>query len=299
MNNAVAIVQVLDKGMSQFKAALPDHIPPDRFKRVAQTAILNNKYLAAADPRALLTELVKCAQDGLLPDGREAAIVPTNNGVSYRPMVAGILKKARNSGEIAGIACEMVYEGERFKAVLGDEPSLTHERDFEAADSGKWIAVYAIATLKSGEKQRAVMTKGQVLRIRDRSDAWKAFKAGKIKSTPWGTDEEEMAKKTAIKRLGKMLPSSTDKDEALRRTIEREDDIPTIDAAPVQPDPGPQAETRMDAIEGAIDAGQDDDFLDVPAAEAHPAPTENMSHADLMAMADEEAPRGVRRSGGR
>lgn len=36
-----------------------------------------------------------------------------------------------------------------------------------------------------------------------------------------------------------------------------------------------------------------DDFL------ADPAPTENMSHAELMTMADEESQRGVRRSGGR
>lgn len=252
--NAVAIVKVLDAGVSQFRAALPDHISVEKFKRVAQTAILNSPNLSRAEPRQLLTELVKCAQDGLLPDGREAAIVPTSGGVSYRPMVAGILKKARNSGEIAGISCEVVYEGERFTVQLGDDPKLVHERSLEAADTGKWIAVYAVATLKSGEKVRAVMTQGQVLRIRDRSDAWRAFKNGKIKSTPWGTDEEEMSKKTVIKRLAKLLPSSTDKEGALHRVIDREDDTPTIDAAPVQPDPEPQTEARMDAIEAAIDA---------------------------------------------
>lgn len=252
--NAVAIVKVLDAGVSQFRAALPDHIPVERFKRVAQTAILNSPHLARAEPRALLTELVKAAQDGLLPDGREAAIVPTKDGVSYRPMVAGILKKARNSGEIAGIACEAVYEGETFSVQLGDDPKLVHERNLEAADSGKWIAVYAVATLKGGEKVRAVMTRGQVLKIRDRSDAWRAFKNGKIKSTPWATDEEEMAKKTVLKRLAKLLPSSTDKEDALRRTIERDEDtdaLPTIDAEPPAHEP---AGSRMDMLEEAVTA---------------------------------------------
>jgi recombination protein RecT len=293
--NAVAITDVLDKGGAQFRRALPEHIPVERFKRVAQTAILNSPILMRADPRALLTELVKAAQDGLLPDGREAAIVPTGAGVSYRPMVAGILKKARNSGEIAGISCEVAYKGEKFSVVLGDEPKITHERDLEAADDAPWVAVYAVATLKSGEKVRAVMTRAQVFRIRDRSDAYRAWKAGKIKSTPWDTDPEEMAKKTVIKRLAKLLPSSTDKDEALRRTIEREDDEHTLEAS-VEPEVAVQPPTdRMAALEAAVvaeDGGPPDDGWpgpDVPAAPAAPV-LQNVSQEELKALAQDPAP---------
>ena len=56
-----------------------------------------------------------------------------------------------------------------------------------------------------------------VERIRDRSSAWKLFKAGKIKSTPWQTDFDEMAKKTVARRHSKTLPMSTDLDDLLRR----------------------------------------------------------------------------------
>ena len=58
-------------------------------------------------------------------------------------------------------------------------------------------------------------------RIRDRSDAWKAFKAQKIKSTPWHTDWSEMARKTVFRRLSKYLPSSTDR---MQQAAERIDD---------------------------------------------------------------------------
>jgi hypothetical protein len=44
---------------------------------------------------------VKLAQDGLLPDGREAAVVMFGNKAQAMPMIAGILKKVRQSGEVA------------------------------------------------------------------------------------------------------------------------------------------------------------------------------------------------------
>ena len=83
-----------------------------------------------------------------------------------------------------------------------------------------------------------------------------------------------MARKTAIRRLLKRLPMSTDRDDDMvHRVAARDDDWagPQIDAPPVTPEPETPAETRMDAIEDAIATGPEDDVLDVPAAEADPA----------------------------
>ncbi|WP_188898746.1 recombinase RecT [Caldovatus sediminis] len=204
--------------------ALPPHIPPERFQRVVLTAIQANPDLLEADRRSLWSACVKAAQDGLLPDGREGALITFYDRrrgrliAQWMPMVAGILKKVRNSGELASITANVVYEGEHFRVVLGDEERIEHERDLGAVGRRDPIAVYAIATLRNGERVREVMTWQQVEEVRAISRA--------PENGPWGTWTEEMARKTVIRRLAKRLPMSSDReqDAELRRVIERIDE---------------------------------------------------------------------------
>jgi recombination protein RecT len=70
----------------EFKAALPAHVTVEKFTRVALTAINSNPDLRQADHRSLFGAITKLAQDGLLPDGREAALVIFNTKTA---MVAG------------------------------------------------------------------------------------------------------------------------------------------------------------------------------------------------------------------
>ena len=73
-----------------------------------------------------------------------------------------------------------------------------------------------MALLKDGSKSYEVMSIDEIRAIRDRSQVWKAYAAKKIKSTPWSTDEAEMARKTVAKRHAKQLPSSADLDDLIR-----------------------------------------------------------------------------------
>ena len=62
------------------------------------------------------------------------------------------------------------------------------------------------------------MTLSEINDIRDRSESYKAFKAGKTKSCIWESDFGEMARKTVIKRIYKHLPKteqSTQIEEAI------------------------------------------------------------------------------------
>src|SRR3954465_4392012 len=60
---------------SEVGAALPQHIPVERFMRVVLTAVNESPDLLDADRRSLLGASLKAAQDGLLPDGRDGALV--------------------------------------------------------------------------------------------------------------------------------------------------------------------------------------------------------------------------------
>lgn len=191
----------------QFKMALPNHIPVDRFIRVAQTAIQSNPHLLTLDRSSLFAACVKSAQDGLLPDGKESALVPFKDKVMYLPMLAGILKKIRNSGELLNITSQLVYENDSFRYWIdSDGENLEHEPNM-FSDRGDLIGVYAIAKTKDGGVYIEVMTMAQVDDIK---------KSSRSSNGPWqGPFFTEMVKKSAIRRLSKRLPMSTDIDSTL------------------------------------------------------------------------------------
>jgi recombination protein RecT len=199
----------------EFKRALPPHIPPERFQRVAMTAINRNPDLQHADRKTLMEACMLAAQDGLLPDGREAALVVFNTkkgdqwvkAVQYMPMVAGIRKKVYQSGEITSLVARVARENDHFDVVYGDEERIEHKPNL--FNAGEMIAVYAIATYRDGSKAREVMTIDDVNRIRAISRS--------PEKGPWKDHYEEMAKKTVIRRLSKSLPLSAEADEVIRR----------------------------------------------------------------------------------
>ena len=211
--STTAVVEVrnaIEKMAPQFKAALPSHVPVERFVRTTLTAVQTNPQLMQADRRTLFAAATKAAQMGLMPDGREGAIVTFKDQAQWMPMVAGIMKLVRNSGEISTWSVQAVYENDQFDFCLGDDEHITHKPTL--ASRGKMIAVYSIVTMKDGEKSREVMSVEDVEAIRRRS------RSGQ--SGPWVTDFAEMAKKTVVRRHAKRLPLSTDIDGVIREDDE-------------------------------------------------------------------------------
>jgi recombination protein RecT len=237
-NPIVKLNKQLEERASQFQAALPAHIPVERFKRVLLTAIQQNPKLATADRPSLFTSAMKAAQDGLLPDGRESALVIYNtkikiNGadkwidaVQYIPMISGLRKKVRNSKEIATWDAKVVFEKDEFFYEDGLELILKH-KPYLDGDPGPVRAAYSVAKLKTGEVTVDVMPKWQIDRIRSMSKA-------KDKG-PWVDHYVEMAKKTVARRHSKVLPMSTDLDDLIRRDDELYDMEGASDkAAPIR-----------------------------------------------------------------
>lgn len=239
MSNEIAPMEAmrgtLVKMQPEFAAALPPQIPVEKFIRTTLTAVQMNPDLLQADRRSLLGACMKAAQDGLLLDGREAApvIFNTKEGkkVQYMPMVGGILKKIRNSGELASISANVVYDKDDFKYELGDSESITH-KPFLGEERGKQIAVYAVAKTKDGAIYREVMSVADVEKVRA------ASRAGKF--GPWVDWWDEMAKKTVIRRMAKRLPSSADLDSVLQADNEASGFVQVERKEPINITPAPE-----------------------------------------------------------
>jgi recombination protein RecT len=238
----IAVIrQNLTQMAPQFEAALPKHITVEKFTRVALTAIQNNPDLAKADRTSLFGSIVRLAQDGLLPDGREAAIVMFGQKAQAMPMIAGVLKKIRQSGEVAYVSAQVVYEKDHFVWKLGFEEDVEHNPPTLDQPRGKAIGAYATAVLKDGSRLLEVMSFEEIERVRNVS---RAKGAG-----PWVTWWGEMARKTVMRRLSKRLPSSSD----IESDFDRDETLP---AEPVAVPVAPMS--RLDALEHQIGGGAND-----------------------------------------
>jgi recombination protein RecT len=219
----------LEKRASDFKMALPAHISPEKFQRTVMTAAQSNPDLLRADRGSLITSCMKAAQDGLLPDGREAAIVTFNTSIKidgewrkimqaqYMPMVFGLRKKILQSGEISAIETNVVYRREveegRFVFEGGTEAALRHRPMLDLSDEDladeNIIAAYSVATMKDGTKSFEVMRRAEINKVRQASQTGKL--GGKYPPKgPWVDWFAEMARKTVMRRHSKTLPMSGD-----------------------------------------------------------------------------------------
>ncbi len=203
-----AVRSDITRMQSQFEVALPNQIPVQKFMRVLFTALQTSPKILECNRQSLYAACMKAAQDGLLPDGRQAALVPFKNEVVYLPMVAGILQKVRNSGELSSLSPHVVYENDSFKYYIDENGEhINHVPDFDG-ERGAPRLTYCIARTKDGAVYIEVMTKAEVEKVRSVSRA----KDGPMWRDWWG----EGAKKSVIKRLSKRLPMSTDLDDAIR-----------------------------------------------------------------------------------
>lgn len=224
----------LTRMSAEFKAALPPQIPVEKFIRTTLTAVQMNPQLLNSDRKTLLGSCMKAAQDGLLCDGREAALVMYGQNVQYMPMIGGILKKMRNSGELASIGAHVVYEKDLFEYELGDEESIKH-KPFLGDDRGRPIACYAIAKTKDGAIYREVMSVADVEKVRNASKA--------KNNGPWVQWWDEMARKTVIRRIAKRLPSSADLEQVLAHDNEAVGFVQTPHSEPINITPAPTEDT--------------------------------------------------------
>jgi recombination protein RecT len=233
-NNPVAFFKAqLESRARDIQSALPAHISTDKFQRTIMTAVAQNPELLKADRNSLILSCYKAAQDALLPDGREAALVTFNTRqkvdgqwqtikqVQYMPMVYGLRKKILQSGDVIALEVNVVYRAEVEKGTflyeIGLEPPLRHRPSLdlteeETADD-QIVAAYSIATMKDGTKSFEIMRRFEINKVREASQTGATRdRNGQQREAkgPWVDWFAEMAKKTVMRRHAKTLPMSGD-----------------------------------------------------------------------------------------
>lgn len=228
------IKQTLQRMEPQFKAALPENITPAKFFNVVSVALIKTPDLLQCDRQSLYLAAMQSAIDHLLPDGREAAIIPYGKTAVYQPMVFGILTKLHRTGEILSLSVNVVRQGEQFSHFTDEEGE--HLEHTSAFSDGEIVGVYCVLRTKSNGVYVEKMSTQDVEDIRQKS---------RSKDSPaWKNSWPEMAKKCVIKRLAKRAPLP----DKIREVIERDNEIMAPELLPLEPAPREPKKSRVKAI---------------------------------------------------
>lgn len=236
----------------QVSLALPDTVTPARFVRATATALLQNPDLAKCDRDSVFAAIIKCATDGLIPDGREAALVIYKGKCGYLPMIGGMTKLLAEYGWT--LRTKAVYANDEFD-YSEEPPTLTHRPVRPGAERGDLYAAYAIATHRDGRRLQTVLHPEDIAKRRAKAQT----------QAVWNEWPAEMWEKTAGHALARDVPLSEEDrkrlDSILDVTPEKAADLlygPDGTAHPVTPalTQGDAPTAAAPAVGGAADPGE-------------------------------------------
>lgn len=249
-----ALVQLLETRRESIEQIATAHLSADKLLKIVGVAVSRNPKILQCTPVSVMQCVMTCSELGLAPDPFGSVyLVPYGADCTLIVGYRGLLTLARRSGKVSMIYAEVVREGDVFEYEMGLEPQLRHKPSLAAGDRRAQY-IYAVAKLTDGCSQFVVLTVADVERVRGRSRA--------ARSGPWVTDWDEMAKKTAVRRLMKWLPMSVDDASALAAADSTEYDMRDVASPARRAEPG-IADLRhqlLAAPDAAPDAaGQEDD----------------------------------------
>lgn len=193
------------------ESMLPDHINIDQFVRCAAIAMVQSKDLGQATQDSVIMALTMCAKDGLVPDNKEAALVTFNaknkttnqfeKKAQYLPMIDGVVKRARMSGQVASIASKAVYQNDQFEYWM-DENGEHYKYVPTFGSRGDLLLCFAYAKLTNGELIIEVMTLEDINKVKAAS---KTSSFG-----PWVDWFDRMGCKAVMHRLCRRIPNASE-----------------------------------------------------------------------------------------
>lgn len=236
--------QMIERMIPQIERALPGAMSAERMARIALTEIRNVRHLGDANLQSFTGALMNCVQLGLEPGGAsgEAYLLPFWNKKAAEHQVQlvigykGMVKLFWQHPLAAGLETHAVREEDAFDYEYGTQRYLRHKP--ARGKRGRVTDYYAVAHLANGGFLFLVMEPDVIEEHRRMSK--------QANSGPWREHYDEMAKKTVLRSLFKLLPKSQELSRALAHdeTVRTDTTADGVDARPALP-PAPEEEERV------------------------------------------------------
>lgn len=276
-SNFGTMQKLLEQFKEQIRLAIPNHLTPERVIRVALSTISRNALLLDAHPFTVVACVVQASALGLEVNAElgHAYLVPFWNkhldmgngrkgGYECQLITGykGLVKLARNSGDMKYVGADAVHEKDSWIARKGYETTWQHEQPRNGdrgAVQGYWGgyvlmsggADFEYMTVKEIEEHRDKYSKGA---YREDRDAGKRELQG-----PWKDSPEWMFRKTPLRRALKLAPLSMALEVA--SSLDDRAESGKRQVLPDVPDdlclPATSEEDAPKAIEGTMEAALD------------------------------------------
>ena len=224
LSKSMSIEDLIHALEPEIKKALPEILTPERFTRMALSALNTNPKLRECAQMSFRAAVMNAAQLGLEPNTPlgQAYLIPYKNNrkgimeCQFQIGYKGMIDLSYRNPQIQMIAAHEVYENDTFDYELGLHPRLVHRPVLE--ERGEVRLFYGFFRMVNGGFGFEVMSRADM-------DAYSREHSESIESSfsPWKDSYVQMAKKTVIKKALKYAPLKSD----FRRALSTDETIKT------------------------------------------------------------------------
>ncbi len=201
----------------QFEASNEYKMNFNREAGFAIQILSNNPYLMKCDPNSVKDSVVNVALTGITlnPALKFAYLVPRKVKGDLKCILdisyMGMIKILTDAGAVKNVDAGVIYSNDKYDFRRGSDPYFKHQPAL--SNRGEKIGAYAIAFLRDGGFQFEILGRDEIEKVRATSESYKNEEGRKF--SPWETWEDEMWKKTVLKRLFKLLPKTNFSDQLI------------------------------------------------------------------------------------
>lgn len=218
------------KGMA---AVAGKFLSPDKMLRLCINAVHKTPDLLKCDPKTVLGAMMASAALDLEPNTvqQQAFLIPYKRNkkvgdewvstydCQFQIGARGFRTLAYRSPLIKSLEAEAIHKGDHWKHRVGSQAFFEYEKSL--TDRGALIGAFSYARLADGIEVACVLPLEEILKIRARSETYRALVANieksrndqerqrnelKLAETPWVMWLDDMAAKSATKKHAKQLP---------------------------------------------------------------------------------------------